>query len=92
MKTALRKILVLVATIWFIALLIAFLMAYFVTTGGSGGSTDGLGRSLSEAPMLMRIVFGQERMWAGWGWFAGDMIIFWGSIGVAVNIEKWLED
>jgi len=92
MKTALRKILGPVAIIWFIALFIAAFMAYFVTTGGSDGPTDGLGRSLSEAPMLMRIIFGQERMWAGWGWFAGDMIIFWGSIGLAVNIGKWLED
>lgn len=67
-------------------------MAYVVTSGGSGATTDGLGRSLSEAPMLMRIMFGQERMWAGWGWFVGDMIIFWGSIGLAVNIGNWLED
>ncbi len=92
MKTVLRKILGPVAIIWFIALFIAAFMAYFVTSGGAGDPTDGLGRSLSEAPILVRIFIGQERMWAGWGSFAGDMIIFWGSFGLAVNIGKWLED
>lgn len=92
MKTALRKILLPVGAIWFIALLIAGFLAYFVTSRGANGATDGFGRTLSEAPMLIRIILGQERMWAGWGWFVGEMVIFWGSIALAVNISKWLDD
>jgi len=92
MKAALRKILVPVGVIWFIALFVAGFMAYFVSSAGPSGPCDGLGRPLSQAPMLMRIFFGQERMWAGWLWFAGDMVLFWGSIAVAINLGKWLED
>ncbi|MDO9541005.1 MAG: hypothetical protein Q7J98_01610 [Kiritimatiellia bacterium] len=92
MKATLRKILFPVGVIWFIGLFIAGFLAYFVTSAGPNGATDGLRRTLSEAPMLMRIVFGQDRMWAGWEWFLGDMVVFWGSITVAVNISKWMED
>lgn len=91
MKT-LRKILAPVGVIWFIALLIAGFLAYFVTSVSVNGPTDGLGRTLSEAPTLVRVIFGQERMWAGWAWFLGDMVIFWGSIALAVNVTKWLKD
>lgn len=50
---------------------------------------DGFGRPLSESPLLMRLIFGQERLWAGWLWFLGDMIIFWGGIGVGFSLAGW---
>lgn len=87
MRAALKRILTAVAVLWFIGLLVLGFLAYFVT---SVGPSDGLGRHLSEAPMLMRILFGQERMWAGWAWFAADMAVFWGSIAAAVAIGKLL--
>ncbi|HMP77494.1 MAG TPA: hypothetical protein PKE12_14450 [Kiritimatiellia bacterium] len=92
MKATVRKILFPVGVIWFLALFIAGFMAYFVSSAGPSGPCDGLGRPLSQAPILMRIFFGQERMWAGWLWFVGEMVLFWGSIAVAINIGKWLED
>jgi len=92
MKATLRKVLFPIGVIWFIALLITGFLAYFVTSAGPSGITDGLGRPLSEAPLLMRLVFGQERLWAGFGWFFGEMVIFWGSIGIATGVAKWLDE
>jgi hypothetical protein len=90
-KATFRNILVPLGICWFIALFVAGFLAYFVSTTGTP-PTDGLGRPLSEAPLLMRLLFGQERMWAGWVWFLAEMVIFWGSIALAVNISKWLDD
>ena len=84
----LRKALTIFFTVWFIALFVCGFLAYMVT---SAGPCDGLGRHLSEAPTLMRIFFGQDRMWAGWGWFVGDMVIFWGSIAAAMGIFNRLD-
>ncbi len=82
MKKLLRKILAPVDIIWFIALFVAGFLAYFVSSAGPNGPCDGLGRPLTQAPMVMRIFFGQEGMWTGWLWFTGDMVIFWGSIAL----------
>jgi hypothetical protein len=92
MKSARRKILFPIGIIWFIALMIAGFLAYFVTSSGPHGMVDGLGRPLTEAPFLMRFFFGQERLWAGFGWFFGEMVIFWGSLGFAPGLSNWLED
>jgi hypothetical protein len=91
MKATLSKIFGPVAVCWFVFLLICGFLAYFVSRAGSP-PTDGLGRPITAAPFLMRIVFGQEHMWAGWGWFAAEMIIFWGSIAVALKLARWLKD
>jgi len=40
----------------------------------------------------MQMIFGQDHMWAGWGWFAAEMIIFWGSIALTVKLSRWLEN
>ena len=45
----------------------------------SSDGTDGLGRQLYDSPGLMKAVWGEE-YWAGFGWFAFDMIYFWGGI------------
>ena len=50
--------------------------------------TDGYGRPLPESPFVMRLFFGQERLWAGWFWFAGDMAIFWSSLVLAYHLLK----
>ena len=92
MKKLLRKVMVPFGAIWLIGLFIAGFLAYFVSSAGPSGPCDGLGRPLSQVPMLIRIFFGQERMWAGWLWFAGDMALFWGSIALAINLAKWLKN
>lgn len=89
MRAILKKILAAVGIIWFVGLLVLGFLAYFVT---SAGPRDGLGRPLTEAPTFMRIFFGQESMWAGWGWFAVDMAIFWGSIAATVGLLKLFDE
>jgi hypothetical protein len=87
----LRKALTIFFTVWFIALFICGFLAYMVTSHNAAGPCDGLGRHLSEAPTLMRIFFGQDRMWPGWGWFFADMVIFWGSIAAATSVFSRLD-
>jgi len=56
--------------------IIAGIMAYFVTKEGRGRVLyEGLGRELGPTPAFARVFLGQDRMWAGWGWAAGDLII-----------------
>ena len=63
----LKKFVTVVLGIWIITLIVCGFLAYFVTSHNEGGICDGLGRNLSEAPILARIFFGQDRMWTGWG-------------------------
>ena len=86
-----RKIITILLTVWIIAVFACGFLAYFVTSHNDAGICDGLGRHLSEAPILARIFFGQDRMWAGWGWFIGDMAIFWGSLASAMSILSHLD-
>ena len=92
MKPILRKILFPVGIVWFLALLVAGFLGYVVTSTGPEGVVDGLGRHLTEAPFLMRIFFGPDRLWPGFGWFVLEMVAFWGSIAAASFLSKWLED
>jgi len=85
-KNMLKKIITTFLGIWIITLLVCGFLAYFVTSRNEGGICDGLGRHLSEAPIFARIFFGQDRMWTGWGWFVGDMVIFWGSLAAIMGI------
>lgn len=93
-KPTLRKILLPVGIFYVVALFIYVCLVYFIRTVGMDGGEvfDGLGRKLSDAPFVIHAVFGQEREWAGWGWFLVDMTIFWGSIGLIAQIYKWLQD
>lgn len=50
---------------------------------------DGFGRPLSESPFFVRLVFGQDRLWAGWGWFLGDMAIFWGGVVAGAGLVSY---
>lgn len=83
-----KKALSIFAAIWFISLFICGFLAYMTSSSNADGPCDGLGRHLTPAPALMRVIFGQRRMWAGWGWFIGDMTIFWGSIAIVANVGK----
>lgn len=83
-----KKALSIFAAIWFIVLFICGFLAYMVSSSNADIPCDGLGRHLTPAPAPMRVIFGQQRMWAGWGWFIGDMAIFWGSIAIVANAGK----
>ena len=92
MKKTLRKVGGYLAAVWYFALLVVGCIAYFVTKPTEHGFTDGLGRQLSEAPFIMRFVFGQERLWAGWSWFFVDMGIFWGSLALIIFCNDMLQE
>lgn len=74
--------------VYFLVLFVAGFMAYFMTTGGPDGIVDGLGRPLVPSPLVSRIFFGEDRLWAGGWWFILDNMIFWGSIMAAVWIAN----
>ena len=69
-------------------LLVCGFIAYFITKIDihTREIYDGFGRILTESPVLIRFIFGQDRLWPGWGWFIGDMVIFWGGIGIAMML------
>jgi hypothetical protein len=91
LETTMRKIIGVIGGALMIAMFFAGLVAYFVyrTDPATNIMYDGFGRPLSEAPFLMRLVFGQERLWAGWLWFVGDMVIFWGGFFVGCGLASW---
>jgi len=87
----LKKTVISFLAVWALAVLICGFLAYFVTSHNDDGMCDGLGRSLYEAPIIARIFLGQERMWTGWSWFIGDMVIFWGSAAAIIGIYNYLD-
>ena len=72
-------------------ILIAGFIAYFIFSFDPQTqiTCDGFGRQLYDSPFFMRLIFGQERLWTGWVWFIGDMLIFWGGLGLGINLIKW---
>jgi len=50
---------------------------------------DGWGRELESAPWVMRFAFGVDHEWAGPGWFAGDMLIFWGGLALGFQLVRY---
>lgn len=86
-----RKIVGYIGIFLFIVVFIAGFAAYFITSVDPQTRTmyDGIGRPLSESPLLMRLILGQERLWAGWGWFIVDLVIFWGGIGLGFTLTKY---
>lgn len=63
-------------------------LAYFVTHTDPGTRIiyDGFGRQLTESPWLLRVILTQDRLWAGWAWFAGDFVVFWLGIGLGFGL------
>lgn len=70
-----------------VGLVLGFL-AYYVRSFNQATGTyfDGLGRQLDLAPFFIRFVFWNDSLWAGWGYFTIDMVVFWGGIGVGSAI------
>ena len=70
--------------------LVSAFIAYFIRTYDSASATfyDGFGRELSQTPAFLKLVLGQNYMWSGWVWFALDMVIFWGLIGLGLLIQN----
>lgn len=85
-RTSMRKLVGYSGAILVLALLIMGFFAYFVRSVDPVTHVwyDGLGRRLSDAPLIARLIFGSERDWAGWTWFLVDMVVFWGGFGIAV--------
>jgi len=57
-----------------------------LTAMADGSHRDGLGRSLSEAPFFFRFFFGQSKEWAGFLWFLGDIVFFWGGLAIGFKL------
>ena len=71
-----HKIKKLFTIVYAISIFVGVFLGCFVR---SSDGTDGLGRQLYDSPGLMKAVWGED-LWAGLGWFAFDMIYFWGGI------------
>jgi len=90
MAVLVHKVAVVFGVLVGLAAFVAAFIAYFITSiGPAGESLDGFRRPLSESPLLMRLIFGQERLWAGWFWFGIDMIVFWGSLVTAAVLVNF---
>jgi hypothetical protein len=86
-----RRIVGFIGAVIVIAVLIAGFMAYFVTNTDPVTNVmyDGLGRPLSASPFFVRFIFGQDRLWAGWLWLIGDMVIFWSGLLAGSSLASW---
>lgn len=76
----LKKLLVVVGAVLFLAGLVYGFAIVFVTYSDPNSSAiyDGLGRELVPAPFLVRMMLGTERMWAGIGWLIVDAVVCFG--------------
>jgi len=86
-----RKVLVYIGGAIILSVFVAAYFGYFVTSFNTETHIwlDGLGRPLSESPWFMRFIFGQNHLWAGWGWWLADMVIFWGGIAVGFGLVNY---
>jgi hypothetical protein len=66
-----------------ISIFILGFYAYMIRSVDGGIIYDGLGRQLSLVPLFARF-FVPDSLWAGFGWYVIDFIIFFGGIGIAV--------
>lgn len=74
-----------------LGVLVAGAVAYFVRAvdPATGITFDGFGRELSVAPLLVRLILGQQYLWAGWLWCFVDAAIFWGGIVAGIGLAGW---
>ena len=91
MKKIIQKIIYVFIGAAVICFFVLGFMAYFVSSFdiSKGIMYDGLGRQLTESPFIVRFVFGEEILWAGWGWFAVDLIVFWGGVAICYGLAQW---
>ncbi len=90
MKKFAAKLIYGIAAIEIVGILVLAFIAYFVSSYDpiTGAMSDGLGRPLERAPFLAQLVFGEDDLWAGWGYFIVDMIVFWGGLGIGFGLIK----
>ena len=76
-----------------IGVVIGFL-AYYIRSfdRGVGAYFDGLGRQLEPTPFIVRIIFGADSLWAGWGYFLLDFVIFWIAVGVGYALLQFTDN
>ena len=86
-----RKIIGWLGVAIFIAVNIAGIFAFFITSANRVTNVmyDGFGRMLSESPFLVRMILGQERLWAGWFWCIADLVIYFGGTLIAYGLVIW---
>ena len=77
-----------------IAVMISAFMAYFMRTLNLQNQIlyDGLGRQLSEPPLLVKMFITQEPVWAGFGWHLFDLIWFWSGLALAYFLFSLSEE
>lgn len=63
--------------------------AYFVMYKSGGQWLDGLGRHLGPSPWFLRLVLGEDRLWAGPLWFVVDLSVFWGGVLLAITLFRF---
>ncbi|HEV7373821.1 MAG TPA: hypothetical protein VGN95_03835 [Pyrinomonadaceae bacterium] len=89
MSKVVAKVCFFLAALILIAELVYVFFAYIVTSQSADGLVaDGLGRPLVPTPALVKYFFGQDRMWAGWQWFIGEMVVFWGLLFLLIALSK----
>ncbi len=79
-----RKLALYAGAVVIVIVFVAAFVAYFVSALDvtTQQLADGFGRPLSESPLFMRLVLGQDQLWAGWTWFLVDLVVFWGGIAI----------
>jgi len=87
-----RKIVGWLGWLIILSVLAATCFAYFIVVVNPVTKEiyDGFGRPLSEPPWLLRVtVFLPNRFWTGWGWFIGDLIIFWSGMITGLELVRY---
>lgn len=82
-----KKIVKVISVIIGIVILILGFFAYFVLQSKSGIVYDGLGRKLSEAPIIFKIILNVD-YWAGFYWHIVDIIVFFGGAYLIFKINS----
>ncbi len=65
--------------------------AYFIRSIDDGVMYDGLGRQLNFVPVFARL-FVPDSLWAGFGWYVIDFVVFFGGIAVAMLLMNLIDD
>ncbi len=70
---------------------IAFFLGYFICTTDESTNImyDGFGRQLSATTILMRVIYRQERLWAGWGWMMVDFFVLGAGLVTGCTLAAW---
>jgi len=88
MRKIIAKAIYAISFLYGVAIFIIGFMAYFMRTFDPVNHLwyDGLGRLMLPTPMIARFIFSEDSEWAGWGWFAVDVVAFWSSVAILVGL------